>query len=69
MEWLPFLHLGVRTVKGRLLFHNPFKEPVIKLIRSTMLDDARIQRAFQSLKEQDRDCMPYVTRLMSIERR
>jgi uncharacterized protein YbjT (DUF2867 family) len=56
-------------MRGSPFFHNPFKQTVVRLIRSTGIDADTIRRAYLSLKAQDRDCMPYVPRLLAIEGR
>lgn len=54
-------------MKGRLCFRNPFKAVVVKLIRSTLMDNEAIRHAYLSLRRQDRDCLPYVPRLLQLE--
>ena len=54
-------------MKARLHTRNPFKEAVIRVIRGTAIDAERIHRAYLSLKDQDRDCMRYVPRMLQVE--
>ena len=54
-------------MRARPYTHNPFKEAVIRVIRGTAIDAERIRRAYLSLKDQDRDCMRYVPRMLQVE--
>lgn len=54
-------------MKCRPYVANPFKGLLIHLIRSTVVDAETVRRAFLSLSESDRDCMPYVAHLLRLE--
>jgi hypothetical protein len=47
--------------------HNPFRSLLVALIRSTAVDADTIRRAYDGLAPTDRDCLPWVPRLLALE--
>ena len=54
-------------MRAKMLFRNPFKSVVLQAIRSPQIDLGTLKRAFMSLPSEDRDCIPYVPRLLALE--
>ena len=58
---------GGTTVKARPYNSNRLKAAIIRIIRGTDVPLAAIRRAFLSLPAPDRDCLPYVPKLLAFE--
>ena len=46
---------------------NPVKARLIQLILGVEVSVERIRAAYESLAPEDRDCLPYVPRLLAVE--
>ena len=56
-----------RIPRGRVMFRNPFRSVLAGVIRSPEVEAERIAGAFRSLPEEDRDCLPWVPRMLALE--
>lgn len=56
-----------RPARGRVLFRNPFRRALANAIKSPDADIGRVWRAYRSLPSEDRDCLPWVPRLLAME--